>query len=189
MKLIAGLGNIGEKYEKSRHNIGFMVADELARRWEISWRSGQYAVYGQVRKTEKILLIKPATYMNLSGQAVVYYTNYYGIASCDIAVVQDDMDLPSGRIRVRRRGSAGGHNGVKSIIQHLGKEEFNRFKIGIGHPASYEDAVLRHVLTGFTPEEASLIAEAVSKAADAVECWLAEGIDAAMNRFNGDYSQ
>jgi PTH1 family peptidyl-tRNA hydrolase len=185
MKLIAGLGNTGGKFEKSRHNIGFMVADELAGRWSLLWRSERLAFFCESRQKDKTLLIKPVTYMNLSGQAVAHYADYYHIPPEDIAVIQDDLDLPGGRVRVRRRGAAGGHNGIKSVIESLSSDEFNRFKIGIGHPMNHEEAVLRHVLTGFEREEQPLIEEAVRKTADAVECWLSEGIDAAMNKFNG----
>lgn len=185
MKLIAGLGNIGREYEGTRHNIGFMVADELARRWGISsWKNERSAMCAEHRLPEKVFLIKPTTYMNLSGEAVGAFANFYNIAPEDIAVIQDDLDLPCGQLRVRRKGSAGGHNGIKSIQQHLGTGDFARFKIGIGHPARNASAVIGHVLHRFGKEEQALIDEAVAKMADAVELWLKEGIEAAMQEYN-----
>ncbi|MDR3348209.1 MAG: aminoacyl-tRNA hydrolase [Acidaminococcales bacterium] len=185
MKLIAGLGNIGEKYKNSRHNIGFAVADQLAARWGFAWRPERLALVGEVYRGGKVLVIKPATYMNLSGQAVRHYADYFQVGPQGTAIVHDDMDLPGCRIRVRKKGGDGGHNGVKSVIEELGTDAFVRFKIGIGHPMDYEGAVLRHVLTGFAQSELPAVAEAVQKTAEAIECWLAEGADAAMNRFNG----
>jgi PTH1 family peptidyl-tRNA hydrolase len=185
MKLIAGLGNIGEKFKNSRHNIGFMVADELAARWGFAWRTERLALAGEVFRGGKILIIKPATYMNLSGQALRHYADYFKIRPEEMAVIHDDMDLPSGKIRVRPKGGAGGHNGVKSAIDELGTDAFVRFKIGIGHPMNYEGEVLRHVLSGFDKEELPAVAEAVQRTADAIECWLGGGVEVAMNRFNG----
>ena len=186
MKLIAGLGNIGVKLVNSRHNIGFMVANELVRRWEATWRPERLAFYSEAYKYgDKILIIKPTTYMNLSGQAVAHYAGYFGIMPENIAVIQDDMDLPGGKLRIKKKGSSGGHNGIKSIIAELGASDFSRFKIGIGHPINREDAVLRHVLSGFEQQEVPLINAALQKTADAVECWLIEGIEQAMNKFNG----
>lgn len=185
MKLIAGLGNIGEKFKTSRHNIGFMVADELAGRWRFDWRPERLALVGEVYRGGKTLLLKPITYMNLSGRAIKHYADYFQVEPENVAVIHDDMDLPSGKIRVRRKGGAGGHNGIKSIIEELGEDAFVRFKIGIGHPMNCEDAVLRHVLTGFEEDERSAVAEAIQKTADAIECWLSDGVETAMNRFNG----
>jgi PTH1 family peptidyl-tRNA hydrolase len=185
MKLIAGLGNIGEKFKNSRHNIGFMVADELSERWGFVFRAERLALAGEVYRGGKTLVVKPATYMNLSGRAVRHYADYFQVEPKDTAVIHDDMDLPSGKIRVRQKGGAGGHNGVQSVMDELGTDAFVRFKIGIGHPMNYEDAVLRHVLSGFAKDEFPAVAEAVQRTADAIECWLADGADAAMNRFNG----
>jgi len=184
MKLIVGLGNIGKKYENTRHNIGFMVADELAKRWEVSFKEDRLAFVAEKYLKEKVILLKPTTYMNLSGQAVEAYVNYYDIELDDIAVVQDDLDLPSGKVRIRRKGTAGGHRGIISITEHLKSGDFNRFKIGIGHPGHVEKAVIRHVLESFDKEEQVLIDEAVKKTADALECWLDSGIDLTMSRFN-----
>ena len=162
MKLIVGLGNIGKEYEGTRHNIGFMVADELAKRWGITtWKNERSAMCAEHRIPEKVFLIKPTTYMNLSGEAVMNlsgeavgaFANFYNIDPEDIAVIQDDLDLPCGKLRIRRKGSAGGHNGIKSIQQHLGTGDFPRFKIGIGHPERNASAVIGHVLHRFGKEE------------------------------------
>lgn len=185
MKLIVGLGNIGKEYEGTRHNIGFMVADELAKRWGITtWKNERSAMCAEYRIPEKVFLIKPTTYMNLSGEAVGAYANFYNIDPEDIAVIQDDLDLPCGKLRIRRKGSAGGHNGIKSIQQHLGTGDFPRFKIGIGHPERNASAVIGHVLHRFGKEEQPLIEEAVKQMADAVELWLKGDMDAAMQEYN-----
>ena len=185
MKLIVGLGNIGREYEGTRHNIGFMVADELAKRWGVStWKNERNAMCAEYRMPEKVFLIKPTTYMNLSGEAVGAFANFYNIAPEDIAVIQDDLDLPCGQLRVRRKGSAGGHNGIKSIQQHLGTGDFARFKIGIGHPARNVNAVIGHVLHRFGKEEQPLIDEAVKKMADALELWLKGDMEAVMQEYN-----
>lgn len=185
MKLIVGLGNIGKEYEGTRHNIGFMVADELAKRWGITtWKNERSAMCAEQRIPEKVFLIKPTTYMNLSGEAVGAYANFYNIDPEDIAVIQDDLDLPCGKLRIRRKGSAGGHNGIKSIQQHLGTGDFPRFKIGIGHPERNASAVIGHVLHRFGKEEQPLIEEAVKQMADAVELWLKGDMDAVMQEYN-----
>lgn len=185
MKLIVGLGNIGKEYEGTRHNIGFMVADELAKRWGITtWKNERSAMCAEYRIPEKVFLIKPTTYMNLSGEAVGAFANFYNIDPEDIAVIQDDLDLPCGKLRIRRKGSAGGHNGIKSIQQHLGTGDFPRFKIGIGHPERNASAVIGHVLHRFGKEEQPLIEEAVKQMADAVELWLKGNMDAVMQAYN-----
>lgn len=186
MKLIVGLGNIGREYENTRHNIGFMVADELAKRLGVSFGKEDRSAYcAEYRAPEKILIIKPTTYMNLSGFAVSAYANFYHIDPENIAVIQDDMDLPVGQLRIRRKGSAGGHNGIKSITEHLGSSEFPRFKIGIGHPERSNQAVINHVLHQFQGEDKTAIETAVKTMADAVELWLKTGdLDAVMTKFN-----
>lgn len=185
MKLIVGLGNIGKEYENTRHNIGFMVVDELARRWGVSFnKTDRNAMYAEYRAPEKILLLKPTTYMNLSGIAVGAYANFYNVAAEDIAVIQDDMDMPCGQLRIRRKGSAGGHNGIKSVQEHLGTSEFPRFKIGIGHPQRDNKAVINHVLHAFQGEEKALVEEAVKQMADALERWIKEDIDLVMQDYN-----
>lgn len=173
MKLIVGLGNIGREYENTRHNIGFMVVDELARRLGVSFSKEDRSAYmAEYRAPEKILIIKPTTYMNLSGIAVGAYANFYHIAPDSIAVIQDDMDMPVGQLRIRRKGSAGGHNGIKSITEHLGTSEFPRFKIGIGHPARNNKAVISHVLHAFQGDDKAAIDEAVKEMATALEEWI-----------------
>ena len=185
MKLIVGLGNIGKEYENTRHNIGFMVVDELAKRWGVSFnRTDKNAMFAEHRAPEKIMLIKPTTYMNLSGIAVGAYANYYNLGNEEIAVIQDDLDLPVGQLRIRKKGSAGGHNGIKSIQEHLGTDEFPRFKVGISHPGRNGKAVVSHVLKPFAGEEKAAIEEAVKKMADALERWVKEDIDAVMNEYN-----
>lgn len=176
MKLIVGLGNIGREYENTRHNIGFMVVDELARRLGITFGKEDRSAYAaEYRAPEKIIIIKPTTYMNLSGIAVGAYANFYHIDPEDIAVIQDDMDMPVGQLRIRRKGSAGGHNGIKSITEHLGTSDFPRFKIGIGHPARNNKAVISHVLHPFQGEDKAAIEEAVKEMATALEEWIKAG--------------
>jgi len=176
MKLIVGLGNVGKEYAGTRHNIGFMVADEVARRWgESTWRGADNATFIEHRTPEKVYLIKPTTFMNLSGIAVSDFTNFYHIEPQDVLVIQDDLDLPCGFVRIRRKGSSGGHNGIKSITQNLGTDEFPRIKIGIGHPAHTEEEVVKHVLQQFSTFEQDAVKEAVDKAASAVEMWLETG--------------
>lgn len=186
MKLIVGLGNIGREYANTRHNIGFMVADELAKRFGISFgKEHLSACAAEYRAPEKILLIKPTTYMNLSGFAVGAYANFYHLEPEQIAVIQDDMDMPVGQLRIRRKGSAGGHNGIKSIMEHLGNGDFARFKIGIGHPEHDNKAVIDHVLHPFYGEDKDAIAEAVKQMADAVELWVKTGdIELVMQEYN-----
>ena len=176
MKLIVGLGNIGREYENTRHNIGFMVVDELAKRLGVTFGKEDRSAYcAEYRAPEKILIIKPTTYMNLSGIAVGAYANFYHIDPEDIAVIQDDMDLPVGHLRIRRKGSAGGHNGIKSITEHLGTEEYPRFKIGIGHPDRNNKAVINHVLHQFQGEDKTAIDTAVKAMAEALELRIREG--------------
>lgn len=186
MKLIAGLGNIGREYAQTRHNIGFMVADILAARFGCSFgREERHAYPAEFRLAgEKILLIKPTTYMNESGLAVGEYARFYNIPPEDIAVIHDDMDLELGQLRIRKKGSSGGHNGIKSIQSHLGTDTFPRFKIGIGHPRHDREEVIGHVLTGFSHQDREIIDQAVATMALAIECWLTQGIDVAMNKFN-----
>ena len=170
MKLIVGLGNIGREYENTRHNIGFMVVDELARRLGVSFgKEDRNACAAEYRAPEKIIIIKPTTYMNLSGIAAGAYANFYHIDPEDVAVIQDDMDMPVGQLRIRRKGSAGGHNGIKSITEHLGTSEFPRFKIGIGPPDRCGIA----------------IDEAVNEMASALEAWIKSGdIEQVMQDYN-----
>ena len=185
MKLIVGLGNIGKEYAHTRHNIGFDVADELARRWHTEdWKENREAMYVEYRAPEKVYLIKPTTYMNASGRAVGAWAHFYNIAPGDILIIQDDMDMEIGQTRIRKGGSSGGHNGIKSTVAALGTEDFLRFKVGIGHPEHNQEAVISHVLHPFMGEQKKLIDQAIKDMADAVELWLQGNLDTAMQKFN-----
>ncbi len=174
MKLVVALGNIGREYAGTRHNIGFMTADLLAERWgdTEAWRKADNAFYLEKRMPEKCWLIKPTTYMNNSGVAAADFANFYHIPPEDVLVIQDDMDLPVGTLRIRRKGSSGGHNGLKSIERALGSQAYPRIKVGIGHPVHQEQAVISHVLHPFQGEDKEKIQEAIAQAADAVEAWM-----------------
>jgi PTH1 family peptidyl-tRNA hydrolase len=186
MKVVCGLGNPGDRYRLTRHNVGFRVIDLLADRWGVSKghvRDG--AARLEVDRGDaigRVLLVKPARFMNLSGaplRAALRNTN--AAWETDLLVVTDDADLPLGRLRIRRAGSAGGHNGLRDIIETLGTDEFARLRVGIGRNGEMVD----HVLSTFSLAEEELAREAIGTAADAVETWLAEGVEAAMNAFNG----
>ncbi|HOA72710.1 MAG TPA: aminoacyl-tRNA hydrolase, partial [Phycisphaerae bacterium] len=184
MKLVVGLGNPGSKYEKTRHNVGFLVVEELARRWGYGKARRQFSgllADGCIRQ-ERVLLLEPQTYMNLSGTSVREATSFLKIATADLLVILDDLALPVGRLRIRQKGSAGGHNGLASVIQQLGTDEFCRLRIGIGQVGG--DRMVSHVLGTFNAEEGPVISRAVRTAADAVECWVTEGPDLAMTKFN-----
>jgi len=183
MKIIVGLGNPGREYANTRHNLGFMVVDELLRRaGGGSFRQRFKAELGEVAfGTEKIVLVKPQTYMNLSGHAVREAASWYKVPRSDILVVLDDLDLPFGTIRLRADGSAGGHNGLKSVTEQLGGRDLPRLRIGIGRGSGVATA---QVLSRFAPEEERALPEVVGSAADCCERWVSEGIIAAMNRCN-----
>lgn len=174
MKLVVALGNIGREYAGTRHNIGFMTADLLAERWgdTEAWRKTDNAFYLEKRMPEKCWVMKPTTYMNNSGVAVADFANFYHIPPEDVLVIQDDMDLPVGTLRIRRKGSSGGHNGLKSIERALGSQAYPRIKVGIGHPVHQEQAVISHVLHPFQGEDKEKVQEALDQAADAVEAWM-----------------
>ena len=182
MKIIAGLGNPGEKYETTRHNVGFITADLLADAFdmEISLK-GMLCLYNTFRVNgEKILVVKPQTYMNLSGDCIGQLARYYKVANEDILIIADDLSLPVGTMRFRSKGSSGGHNGLKSIIAHLGGDDFPRLKIGIGRG----DDVIDYVLGHFGKEEWEKISEMMRLAVDAVKLWITDGDAAVMNRYN-----
>lgn len=188
-KAIVGLGNPGPEYRDTRHNVGWRVVDLLAQRWRAPKpprrQRGQKAeVVALERGGERVLLVKPLTYMNDSGVAVQALAEKDGLQPGDALIVYDDLDLPFGRVRVRRGGSAGGHRGVRSLIDRLGTSDFPRVRIGIGRPPPGMDPI-DYVLTEFNPDERPAIQEAVERAADALEVILDEGLEAAMNRFNG----
>jgi PTH1 family peptidyl-tRNA hydrolase len=186
MKLIVGLGNPGRKYRETRHNVGFAVVEELAGRHSATFESApSEALLARVRTLGDggTLLVKPLTMMNASGFAVSEIARYFRIAFDDILVVADDVNLPLGRLRARPGGSAGGHNGFRSIIEQLGSPGFARLRIGIGRGDPRRD-LADYVLGGFDADERPLVAEVVGRAADASELFVAEGIEPVMNRFN-----
>ena len=186
IELVVGLGNPGLKYEGTRHNCGFMTIACLGQRWQVNRKDNRrfQGRYGEgVGPAGKLRLLEPTTYMNLSGQSVRAAADWFKLEPAEILVVYDDMDLPFGRLRLRLSGSAGGHNGMKSIIQHLGTQDFPRLRIGVGAPSGDRD-VIGHVLGGFTPQEKRYLQEAIETAADAVETCLKKDVQTAMNRFN-----
>lgn len=187
MKMIVGLGNPGQDYFETRHNIGFMVVDELARRHQCQFkqeRTFQADVASYNDHGEKVLLVKPTTFMNESGRAVYALKTYYNIDLEDIMIVYDDMDLQPGRLRLRATGSAGGHNGIKSLIQHLKTQQFQRTRVGIGRP-QHGKTVVNHVLSTFSKQERPDIDTGVVYAADAVEAWVEmDDFNKTMNDFN-----
>ncbi len=185
MKLIVGLGNPGTEYAHTRHNMGFDVANELASRWGVTvWKDMMKAkVASCIRNGEKVLLIKPLTYMNNSGESVGEIARYYKIMPEDIFVICDDLDLPPGKTRIRKKGASGGHNGIKSLIAHLGTEDFIRFRIGVGHPKDGHD-VVQHVLGRPYGDDVGVIEAAKNHTADSIEAALTIGIDKTMNQFN-----
>ena len=189
-QLIVGLGNPGAKYDRTRHNIGFEVVDALAKRWQISLSEnrkfqGQFGE-GLAAGSRKIRLLKPLTYMNNSGQAIRAVVDWYKLEPESVLVVYDEMDLPIGRLRLRLSGSAGGHNGMKSTIAHLGTQSFPRLRIGIGkakdiHP---DKDTVSHVLGTFAAAEAPIVAEVVQLAANAIEYSLRQGVEKSMSLYN-----
>lgn len=184
MKAVIGLGNPGIKYAETRHNVGFMLLDRIAETESVKFSNGFKGKVAEVRwNGMKIVLLKPYTFMNLSGQAVAELVSYYKLPADDILVIHDDMDIDLGRLRFRSRGSAGGHNGIKSIIQELGTQEFWRLKIGIGRPLGEKD-VVSHVLTGLDKESRELLAKTLDKAQQAVMLWLEGKEEEAMQNFN-----
>ena len=185
MKIITGLGNPGTEYAKTKHNVGFMFVDALAEKLGVTeWKDKFDAKVGEGRiGTEKVLLVKPQTYMNDSGRSVGPVMNFYKLAPEDLIVAHDDMDIPAGTIRIRKKGSAGGHNGIKSILAHVGDEHFSRVRIGIGRPMPGW-TVVNHVLAAFSEEDAPKITEAINYLIPAVECIVNEDVDMAMNRYN-----
>lgn len=186
MKIITGLGNPGGQYAGTRHNVGFSVVTELSDRWNISLDKKECkALTGRgLIRGEKVILAEPQTFMNLSGEAVEALLHYYRCTPVDLIVIYDDIDLDVGRLRIRERGSAGGHNGMKNIIRMTGTDTFDRIRVGTGHkPAGWDLA--DYVLGHFPAAELPVMREAVGKAADAVEMILTEGTEKAMNHFNG----
>ena len=185
MKLVVGLGNPGPRYQGTRHNVGFDAVDLLAKRHGLEWAAaprGAEALIANWRMGGTVVA-KPLTFMNLSGAAVVPLLQFYKIEIADMLVIVDEVQLETGRIRVRPSGSAGGHNGLKSIIGSLGTDAFPRLRIGVGRGDARRD-LADHVLAKFDADERSIIEDAIVRAADACEAFIAEGIEVAMNRFN-----
>lgn len=182
--MIVGLGNPGREYETSKHNTGFRVVDELAKRWNVTlWQNRMDAQVAQADVDgEKVILVKPQTYMNNSGQAVGPLMRWYKLEQVDVYVVYDDMDLPVGRLRIRKNGSDGGHNGIKSLFAN-GCRDFIRFRVGIGRPLPHRD-VIDHVLTPFPEDMLPEYEEGLKAAAVAIEGCLKVGVDVGMNRYN-----
>ena len=189
MKLVVGLGNPGSQYKGTRHNVGFDVVDELARRASVAFESAPAeALMARWRRTEDgrandPLLVKPLTFMNFSGQAVGEMARYFKIDLADLLIVVDEVHLPLGRLRARARGSAGGHNGLKSVIAHLG-DEFSRLRVGVGRGGDQRN-LADHVLSRFEKDEREEVERMTTRAADAAEMFIASGIEAVMNAYNG----
>lgn len=185
--LIVGLGNPGKEYEKTRHNAGFRAIDVLAEKIGCRIDKGKFqGIYGQANYAgTKVYLLKPLTYMNLSGRSVVQLSAYFHVPPQRIIVLFDDISLEPGRLRVRADGSAGGHNGIKSIIAEIGSQDFPRVKIGVGAKAHPEQDLADHVLSGFTASEEKALLSALDRAADAALCIIDHGVPEAANRFNG----
>ena len=183
MKLIVGLGNPGRKYAGTRHNVGFEVMDVLAERHHLEWESAPAEAIMAKLRDAGALLAKPLTFMNLSGPAIGDLLRFFKIDFADLLVVVDDVNLELGRLRARAAGSAGGHNGLKSVIAHLGTEAFARMRIGVGRGDARRD-LADHVLATFDTAERPIVADAVTRAADAVTLFISDGIAPVMNRFN-----
>jgi PTH1 family peptidyl-tRNA hydrolase len=192
IRLIVGLGNPGAKYAHTRHNVGFDVVDALAYRWQISLSEnrrfkGDFGE-GMAIAGQKLALVKPTTYMNRSGQAVRAIVDWYKLDPASVLVVYDDMALPLGRLRIRPSGSAGGHNGMKSLIAHLGTQAFPRVRVGIGSTQQSSEraqAVVAHVLGKFAPDEKPIVDQAIQWAVAAVETIVKNGTESAMSDYNG----
>ena len=185
LKLIVGLGNPGDEYARTRHNIGFMAVDLLADKNRISLNQSKFkAIIGKGKAgSQDLVVAKPQTYMNRSGESVSSLLFFYKLNPTDCIVICDDLELPTGKIRIREKGGHGGHNGLRSIIEQTGGNEFVRVRIGIGRPKD-ESQVSDYVLSHFSKVEKPLIEDAVENASKAVETIIAEGVEAAMNRFN-----
>lgn len=186
MKMIVGLGNIGSRYDGTRHNTGFMVVEQLARDYHLGAfthdKTESVSVSGMI-DGEKVMLVKPTTFMNDSGRAVKPLVDYYNLDLYDLVIVNDDLDMPVGKVRLKTHGASGGHNGLKSIISALGTKNFNRVKLGIDHPQ--QGTVVAHVLGRFTKTERPVMDQAIEKAEHALEDWIhGENFSELMNQYN-----
>ena len=184
--LVVGLGNPGPKYEWTRHNVGFLVIDQPADRADIPVQKLKFQALTNTALIggQSVLLMKPTTYMNLSGQAVGQAARFYKIPPERVLVISDDVALPQGKLRIRRSGSAGGHNGLKDIIAHLGGDQFPRVKVGVGGKPHPDSDMADWVLSTFTGADRKAMEETIDRAADAVTCLLEQGVDKAMSKFN-----
>jgi len=186
--IIAGLGNPGSQYARTRHNIGFMAVELLAQRWRAHWSKEpkfKCRLARADRDERRILLCEPETFMNSSGEAVEPLASFYQVERPKTLIVLDDADLPLGTVRMRPEGSSGGHHGLESIQERLGTTQFPRLRLGIGRNDPAQREITGYVLSQFRAEEAGLLEKVLTRACDQIECWLAEGILSAMNRFNG----
>ena len=184
--LIVGLGNPEAKYDGSRHNAGFAALDYLAGKWGISVNKTKFqGLWGQGEvEGHKVVLLKPLTYMNLSGDSIAPLAGFFKIPADHVLVISDDVSLPAGKLRIRGGGSAGGHNGLKNIIQHLGTDKFPRIKVGVGSPRPGEHDMVDWVMGKPMGEDRTAVEDALDRAGDAAKTLITEGIDRAMNRFN-----
>jgi PTH1 family peptidyl-tRNA hydrolase len=186
--LIVGLGNPGRSYARTRHNVGFMVVERLGRLWRASWKMETKFRARVARVTlgqKKILLCLPQTYMNASGEAVGAVSGFFRVALDHSMVVVDDADLALGEIRLRPKGSSGGHHGLESVENHLGSKDYARLRVGIGRGSSQERQIAGYVLSPFRGEDEDLVEQVLDRACAQVQCWMDDGIGPAMNRFNG----
>ena len=184
MFLIAGLGNPGKKYEKTRHNMGFMTIDKLAEKHNVSVDKSKFkALVGEFNLGgEKIILMKPQTYMNLSGEAIREAVNFYKLDLKNVLVIYDDLDIPVGALRIRTAGSPGTHNGMRSVVSNLGSQKFPRIRIGIGNDEQRD--IIDFVIGKLSKDDEEILNDTIESASLAVECFIAEGIDKAMNKYN-----
>jgi len=190
LHLIVGLGNPGAEYANTRHNAGFSLVEKLAARWRAGWaheRKFQARLARIERNGRRVLLCQPQTFMNLSGEAVRAVMDFYQLPPEHLLAAVDDADLPLGEVRLRAGGGSGGHHGLESVEQHLGTPEFARLRLGIGRKDGARE-ITDYVLSRFDAPEAALMEKVLDRAADQAECWLADGIEMAMNRFNGSVS-
>ena len=185
MKCIIGLGNPGKKYKQTRHNIGFLVIDELCNRNHLNLAKNKFKCNYETDMVhqEKVLFVQPQTFMNLSGEGIRPLIDFYKIAIEDIIVIYDDLDLPVGKIRLREKGGHGGHNGIRSLIEHLGTKDFKRIRVGIGRPTNAQP-IVNYVLQPFAKTEMDDVNHAIMIAADASETWVEKSFNDAMNIFN-----